>query len=323
MKHLVTGWLSLIALALVASPTPRLGAQGTTNPSFHTVLINGRLLSAGTVNPSGSVTGNYGDLYLFRDSSSSHLGSLWVKTNFDAGTSGWSKVTSDNSCDTDSAGNLACISGTFSNGSAGFVTTDILNLTSASSHLDVFKSTGARTGTRTLSINLNDTSPTVSFGGTSGGLPCYSAASTLTFSAALGANLPLIGGGAGACVGAGTRSGNTTEYASVTGATSSGDTAMWDASGNVVDSGKKGRLTVTTGSILGGTVSGCISSTVTVAGATTGMGVQVNPTGDASNSGSASVAPWGYVSSSNTVTIKLCGNGGTATAETYVVNVFP
>ena len=73
--------------------------------------------------------------------------------------------------------------------------------------------------------------------GTSGGVPYFSGATTMASSAALTANLPVFGGGAGAAPFVGTRSGNTTKVATVSGAFTSGDCLKSDASGNVVDTG--------------------------------------------------------------------------------------
>ena len=53
--------------------------------------------------------------------------------------------------------------------------------------------------------------------GTSGGVPYFNATSTMASWAALTANLPVIGGGAGAAPAVGTRSGNTTAYVTTTG----------------------------------------------------------------------------------------------------------
>lgn len=73
--------------------------------------------------------------------------------------------------------------------------------------------------------------------GTSGGVPYYASASTMASSAALTANLPVIGGGAGAAPSVGTRSGNTTAYVTTTGAQTSGDCVKIDANGNHVANG--------------------------------------------------------------------------------------
>ena len=74
-------------------------------------------------------------------------------------------------------------------------------------------------------------------GGTSGGIPFFSANTTLTSSSALTINLPMFGGGAGAAPFVGTRSGNTTKVVTTTGSLPNGDCAQWDANGNAIDSG--------------------------------------------------------------------------------------
>lgn len=68
--------------------------------------------------------------------------------------------------------------------------------------------------------------------GTSGGVLAYTASGTLASSGALTANLPVIGGGAGAAPTVGTRSGNTTAYVTTTGTQTSGRCVEIDASGN-------------------------------------------------------------------------------------------
>lgn len=73
--------------------------------------------------------------------------------------------------------------------------------------------------------------------GTSGGIPYFSSTSQLSSSAALTANLPVFGGGAGVAPFVGTRSGNTTEVGTVTGALVSGNCVQSDASHNLVDAG--------------------------------------------------------------------------------------
>lgn len=97
-------------------------------------------------------------------------------------------------------------------------------------------------------INLNDTTPPPPSGHTnvawlkdsSGNVSANivtPATGTVTHTGgALTANLPVIGAGA-ADVTVGTRSGNTTEFATVTGSVTSGHAATWDASGNLVDGG--------------------------------------------------------------------------------------
>ena len=68
--------------------------------------------------------------------------------------------------------------------------------------------------------------------GTSGGVLAYTASGTLASSAALTANLPVIGGGAGAAPSVGTVSGNTTQFVTTTGSQTSGRCVQIDAIGN-------------------------------------------------------------------------------------------
>lgn len=75
---------------------------------------------------------------------------------------------------------------------------------------------------------------TATASGTSGGIPYFSSGTALASSAALTANLPVIGGGAGAAPTVGTRSGNTTAFATVTGTLTSGRCVQIDANGNFV-----------------------------------------------------------------------------------------
>lgn len=72
--------------------------------------------------------------------------------------------------------------------------------------------------------------------GTSGGVLAFTASGTLASSGALTANNPVIGGGAGVAPSSGTRSGNTTVFATVTGSFTDGH-CLQITSGNVVDAG--------------------------------------------------------------------------------------
>lgn len=72
---------------------------------------------------------------------------------------------------------------------------------------------------------------------TSGGIPYASASGAISSSAALTANLPVIGGGAGAAPSVGTRSGNTTAFVTTTGTQTSGDCVKIDANGNHIANG--------------------------------------------------------------------------------------
>jgi hypothetical protein len=70
-------------------------------------------------------------------------------------------------------------------------------------------------------------------GGVSGGIPCFTSTTTEASSVLLTANLPVIGGGAGACPTVGTRTGNTTQFPTWTGATTSTRCVDTDANGNL------------------------------------------------------------------------------------------
>lgn len=74
--------------------------------------------------------------------------------------------------------------------------------------------------------------------GTSGGVLAYTASGTLASSAALTANLPVIGGGAGVAPSVGTRSGNTTRFVSMDASTpATNDCAKFDANLNLTTAG--------------------------------------------------------------------------------------
>ena len=73
--------------------------------------------------------------------------------------------------------------------------------------------------------------------GTSGGIPYFSSGTQLATSAALTANAPVIGGGAGVAPTVGSRSGNTTVFGTTSGSLTSGNLASFDASGNIIASG--------------------------------------------------------------------------------------
>lgn len=72
--------------------------------------------------------------------------------------------------------------------------------------------------------------------GNSGGVPYFSASNAIASSAALTANAPVIGGGAGSAPSVGSRSGNTTEFATVSGTKTVDKQLKFDASGNIVAS---------------------------------------------------------------------------------------
>lgn len=83
--------------------------------------------------------------------------------------------------------------------------------------------------------------------GTSGGILAFTGTTTLVSTGALTAGAPIVGGGAGVAPTSGTRSGNTTQFASVAaGYKTSGNVATWDASGNIQDGGPIAAQTTTT-----------------------------------------------------------------------------
>lgn len=130
-------------------------------------------------------------------------------------------MTGDIACGT----GLTCTGNTISVSSIGTVTSVGLTVPATS----IFGVTGSPI-TTTGDLGLTTT-------GTSGGIPYFSSSSVISSSAALTANLPVIGGGAGSAPTVGTRSGNTTAFVTTTGALVSGNCAKWDASGNLVDNG--------------------------------------------------------------------------------------
>lgn len=70
--------------------------------------------------------------------------------------------------------------------------------------------------------------------GTSGGIPYFNSATSWLSSGALTVNLPVLGGGAGGAPTVGTVTGNTTQFATWTGATTASRCVHTDASGNLI-----------------------------------------------------------------------------------------
>ena len=99
--------------------------------------------------------------------------------------------------------------------------------------------------------------------GTSGGIPYFSSSSGWASSAALTANAPVIGGGAGAAPTVGSRSGHTTVFGTVNGTLISGHCVSIDANLNLQDAG--GACTTGGG---GGTVNSGTSGQLTYYGST-------------------------------------------------------
>lgn len=88
-----------------------------------------------------------------------------------------------------------------------------------------------------VSVATPTTTPAFTIAGTSGGIPYFSSSTAWASSAALTANMPVIGGGAGTAPSVGTVSGNTTEFVTTTGTQTSGDCVKIDANGNHIDAG--------------------------------------------------------------------------------------
>lgn len=91
-------------------------------------------------------------------------------------------------------------------------------------------------------VTMPTTGSLMNQNGTSGGIPYYNTTTSTQSSAALTANLPVLGGGAGAAPISGTRQGNTTAYLTYSGSSpgAANNCAVFDGSGataNIKDSG--------------------------------------------------------------------------------------
>lgn len=97
-------------------------------------------------------------------------------------------------------------------------------------------------GTITIGV-WNGTTVTVPFGGTgltsgtSGGIPYFNVSNSMASSGLLSTNNPVLGGGVGGSPVSGTRSGNTTTFATTSGTLTSTHVVIIDASGNLIDGG--------------------------------------------------------------------------------------
>lgn len=138
--------------------------------------------------------------------------------------------------------NLTWVSPALTIGVAGATTGQLKLAGSTSGTATILAQATAGTPTITLpnssgTVAVSATAPIV-VNATSGNitLSTVPVASGGTGATTFTANLPLIGNGTSA-VAQGTRSGNTTEFVTVTGAKTSGDCVEWDASGNIVAAG--------------------------------------------------------------------------------------
>ena len=176
--------------------------------------------------------------------------------------------------------------------------------------------------------------------GTSGGVLGFTAAGTLASSIALTANLPVIGGGAGATPTVGSVSGNTTVFATTKNALVNGDCVSIDGSGNLVDAGGPcttggGGGTVSSGTagqigyyatssttISGNSNANIASGTLTLGTANTTLGATVL---EGNTSGAVTVRPAAVAGTYNFVLPAAAGTagqpllsaGGGTSAQTY------
>jgi hypothetical protein len=160
--------------------------------------------------------------------------------------------------------------------------------------------------------------------GTSGGVPYFNATTTMASSAALTANLPVIGGGAGAAPTVGSRSGTTTSFATTTGTLTSGNCAQWDASGNLTATGSAcgsatglgdpGSNGVVVRTSSGTTTARTIAGTANQISVSNGDGVSGNPILSVPSSAQLSVAKLTNLTSNGFV--KTSGGDGTLSIAT-------
>jgi hypothetical protein len=161
-------------------------------------------------------------------------GADYLPTSTAANTINWEQINAGSDCgDGTHAISYSTATHTFgcqtlTTGGSGSVTSVGLSINGSSSS-GIFSATGTPVTTSgTLNYNL---------GGTSGGIPYFSSSTVLSSSALLTANNPVIGGGAGTSPSVGSRTGNTTEFATWTGATTASRCVHTDASGNLVVAG--------------------------------------------------------------------------------------
>lgn len=153
-------------------------------------------------------------------------------------------------------------------------------------------------------------------GGTSGGVLGYTASGTLASSGALTANMPVIGGGAGATPTVGTVSGNTTQFVTTTGTQTSGRCVKIDASGNhVADSAACGTLTASTGFAPIGWVAGVDPNKAVILTASTAITV-IDIRGTVADAVGSSATVAVYKTASGTV----CGSGTIQHSGTFNAN---
>lgn len=116
----------------------------------------------------------------------------------------------------------------------GFTITLAGNLTTAGANSLTLTTIGA------TNVTLPTTGTLLNQNGTSGGIPYYNTTTSVQSSAALTANLPVFGGGAGSAPFSGTRLGNTTKAQMANASTTpvTNNCVSYDANGNTQDSGQ-------------------------------------------------------------------------------------
>lgn len=173
-----------------------------------------------------------------------------------------------------------------------------------------------------ISVANPTTAAALTVAGTSGGVPYFASGSTWASSAALTANLPVIGGGAGAAPSVGTRTGNTTQFASWTGATTAARCVDTDASGNLqvvaADCGTvtticSGTVALGTSAIASGAAATTVTATCTGLASTDNIALDFNGSPLAvtgyvpSANGMLTILKW---PSTNTINISVANNTG-------------
>lgn len=167
--------------------------------------------------------------------------------------------------------------------------------------------------------------------GTSGGVLAFTGSGTLASSGVLALGQPVIGAGAGAVPTSGTRSGNTTEFATATGTLTPGDCVQLDANSNFVDAGGPcttggGGGTVSSGTAgqlsyygsTGTTVVGNANATISSGAMTLGVATSVQGSLALSGSTSGTTTLTPNVAASGTLTLPAATDTlvGKATTDT-------
>lgn len=201
-------------------------------------------------------------------------------------------------------------------GGAGAVPSVVASTGTATTVLHGNASAAPTWGAVSLTADVSGTLPVTSGGlgiatGTSGGVPYFSAATTIASSAALTQNRIVLGGGAGAAPTVAGSLGTTTTvlHGNASGAPTFGAVVLTtDVSGTLpVTSGGTGLATVAQGDLLYGSAANTLSALAKSATATRYL----------ANTGTSNNPAWAQVNLTNGVTGTLpAGNGGTSVTST-------